>query len=36
MSCNARWVISGVYGGDDNVRAEPFEELKIALATSWG
>jgi Uma2 family endonuclease len=31
-----RWVVSGVYGGDDNVRAEPFDEVEIALARWWG
>lgn len=32
---NARWMIAGNYGGDDVVRAEPFEAVEIDLAALW-
>lgn len=30
-----RWVIAGNYGGDDVVRAEPFEAVEIELSALW-
>jgi Uma2 family endonuclease len=30
-----RWVVAAVHGGDDVVRAEPFEGLEIDLARWW-
>ena len=30
-----RWVLAAAHGGDDVVRAEPFETLEIALARWW-
>jgi len=30
-----RWVIAGNYGGDDVVRAEPFEAIELALSALW-
>jgi Uma2 family endonuclease len=32
---NGRWVICGNYGGDDVVRAEPFEAVDIELSALW-
>jgi Uma2 family endonuclease len=32
---SGRWVVLGVYAEDDNVRAEPFQEVEIALASLW-
>lgn len=32
---NGRWVVAGNYGGDDVVRAEPFEAVEIELAALW-
>jgi Uma2 family endonuclease len=32
---NDRWVLAGNYGGDDVVRAEPFEAVEITLAALW-
>lgn len=32
---NDRWVLAGSYGGDDVVRAEPFEAIEIKLAALW-
>ncbi|HXA20325.1 MAG TPA: Uma2 family endonuclease [Thermoanaerobaculia bacterium] len=32
---NDRWMIAGNYGGDDVVRAEPFEAVEIELAALW-
>jgi Uma2 family endonuclease len=32
---NDRWMLAGNYGGDDVVRAEPFEAVEIRLATLW-
>ena len=32
---NARWVVIANFGGDDVVRAEPFEEIEIPLAALW-
>jgi Uma2 family endonuclease len=32
---NGRWVLAGNYGGDDVVRAEPFEAVEIELAALW-
>ncbi|HXH40342.1 MAG TPA: Uma2 family endonuclease [Thermoanaerobaculia bacterium] len=30
-----RWMLAGNYGGDDVVRAEPFEAVEIRLVTMW-
>jgi Uma2 family endonuclease len=30
-----RWILAGNYGGDDVVRAEPFEAVEIELAALW-
>ena len=30
-----RWVVAGNYGGDDAVRAEPFEAVEIDLRALW-
>ena len=30
-----RWMVAGTYGGDDHVRAEPFEALEIELGKLW-
>ena len=32
---NARWIIAGNYGGDDVVRAEPFDAVELELAALW-
>jgi Uma2 family endonuclease len=32
---NDRWILAGNYGGDDLVRAEPFEAVEIELAALW-
>lgn len=32
---NERWILAGNYGGDDVVRAEPFEAVEIELAALW-
>jgi Uma2 family endonuclease len=32
---SGRWMLLGVYGGDDKVRAEPFDAIEIALADLW-
>jgi Uma2 family endonuclease len=32
---SGRWSLLGVYGGDDNVRIEPFDAIEISLATLW-
>jgi Uma2 family endonuclease len=32
---NDRWIIAENYGGDDVVRAEPFEAVEIDLAALW-
>jgi len=32
---NDRWFIAGNYGGDDVVRAEPFDAVEIELASLW-
>jgi Uma2 family endonuclease len=32
---NDRWVVAGNYGGDDVVRAEPFEAVEIDLRALW-
>jgi Uma2 family endonuclease len=32
---NARWVVLATHGGDDVVRAEPFEAIEIALDSWW-
>ncbi|MEW6489873.1 MAG: Uma2 family endonuclease [Thermodesulfobacteriota bacterium] len=29
------WVVRGLYGGNDRVRAEPFQEIEIELAHLW-
>lgn len=31
-----RWTLLGVHGGDDKVRAEPFEAVELDLALLWG
>jgi Uma2 family endonuclease len=31
-----RWIVAAVHGGDDVVRAEPFDALALALAVLWG
>ncbi|HWW62094.1 MAG TPA: Uma2 family endonuclease [Thermoanaerobaculia bacterium] len=33
---NGSWLIVATYGGDDKVRAEPFELVEIDLASIWG
>ena len=30
-----KWVLAGVYAEDDKVRAEPFQEVEIALKSLW-
>jgi Uma2 family endonuclease len=30
-----RWIIAGNYGGDDIVRAEPFEAIELSLSALW-
>jgi len=32
---NDRWMLAGNYGGDDIVRAEPFEAVKINFSVLW-
>jgi Uma2 family endonuclease len=32
---NNRWVVAGNYGGDDVVRAEPFDAVEIELGALW-
>lgn len=32
---HGQWVIAGVHGGQDEVRAEPFDATSIALADLW-
>jgi hypothetical protein len=32
---NDRWFLAGNYGGDDLVRAEPFEAIEIHLSALW-
>jgi Uma2 family endonuclease len=32
---NDHWILAGNYGGDDVVRAEPFEAVAIGLAALW-
>jgi Uma2 family endonuclease len=32
---NDRWFLAGNYGGDDVIRAEPFDAVDINLATLW-
>ena len=32
---NDHWVVAGNYGGDDVVRAEPFEAVELKLASLW-
>lgn len=32
---NGRWVVAGNYGGDDVVRAEPFDAIELNLAILW-
>jgi Uma2 family endonuclease len=32
---NGRWIFAATYGGDDVVRAEPFEAVEIELAQLW-
>ena len=31
----AKWLTVGVYGDDEQVRAEPFEAIDLELATLW-
>ena len=31
-----KWAVHGVFGGDDVMRAAPFEEVEIDLASIWG
>ena len=30
-----RWVVAGTHGGDEHVRAEPFEAIELQLARWW-
>ncbi len=30
-----RWVVAGTYGGDEHVRAEPFEAVELSLSRWW-
>jgi len=30
-----RWIVAGNFGGDDRVRAEPFDDVELNLATMW-
>ena len=30
-----RWIVAANFGGDDVIRAEPFEEIEIPLAALW-
>jgi Uma2 family endonuclease len=32
---NGHWVVLANHGGDDHVRAEPFDAIEIALARWW-
>jgi len=32
---NDRWIVAGNYGGDDKVRAEPFDAVELNLAVLW-
>ena len=32
---DARWIVVANHGGDDRVRAEPFEAMEIALDRWW-
>ena len=32
---SGRWVVAGMYSEDDKVRAEPFQEVEIDLASLW-
>lgn len=32
----ARWVSVGTYGGDDKIRAEPFDAVELDLTLVWG
>jgi Uma2 family endonuclease len=31
-----RWLEAGIHGGDDVVRAEPFEAIELRLGEWWG
>jgi hypothetical protein len=33
---DARWTLLGTHGGDDAVRAEPFDGVEIRLGRVWG
>jgi Uma2 family endonuclease len=33
---NERWVLAGVYGGEDKIRAIPFDAIEIDLTFLWG
>ena len=35
MASSARLVQLGVFGGEEKVRAEPFEEVELALGEWW-
>jgi Uma2 family endonuclease len=32
---SGRWIVLGFYGDNDEVRAEPFQEVAIALGSLW-
>lgn len=32
---DARWALDSAYGGDDRVRAEPFEQIERELGVLW-
>ncbi len=33
---DGRWVLLGTHGGDESVRAMPFDEVVINLSRRWG
>ena len=32
---DGRWIVAGTYGGDEQVRAEPFEAIELQLVRWW-
>ena len=32
---DGRWVVAAVHGGDERVRAEPFDAIEVALERWW-
>jgi hypothetical protein len=33
---NARWIVHGTFGADEQIRAVPFDTVEIELADIWG